>query len=388
MIPLSYNFRSIFRRRVTAIATSMGLGLVVFVFAAVMMVANGVQKTLKSTGSPGNAILLRKGSTSELTSFISRDGAKTFAADPSVAQSGGKAMASPELYVIQQLERIDNSGPANVGFRGFTQDGYELVRKPTIHIIEGRLPAAGTSELMIGKAARGRYAGAELGESLKKARREWKVVGVFESGGSSAESEIWADADQLAQAMNRTSGYSSMTVRLRDPSDLGQLKTVVDADPRFNLEAKREDVYYEENSGQLAGFIKGLGIFIAIFFAFGATLGAMITMYGQVASRLREIGTLRALGFQRRTVLLSFLIESLILSVLGAAAGCALASFLGKVSFTTVNFGNFTETKFQLAFSPNVAIGSSLFAVGMGLFGGLLPAIRAARLPIVEASKG
>ncbi len=388
MIPLSYNFRSIFRRRVTAIATSLGLGLVVFVFAAVLMVANGVQQTLKSTGSPRNAILLRKGSTSELTSFVSRDAAKTFAAQESVAQAGGKAMASPELYVIQQLERADKSGPANVAFRGYTQDGYETVRKETIHVIAGRLPTPGTSELMIGKATVGRYVGAELGQTIKKARRDWNIVGVFEAGGSSSESEIWADVEQLAQAMNRTSGYSSMTVRLRDPSDLGQLKTAADADPRFNLEAKREDVYYEENSGKLAGFVIGLGSVIAIFFAFGATLGAMITMYSQVASRLREIGTLRALGFYRRTVLLSFLIESLILSVMGAAAGCLFASMLGHVSFTTLNFGSFTETKFQLAFSKNVAIGSSIFAVVMGLAGGLLPAIRAARMPIVEASKG
>jgi len=387
MIPLSYNFRSIFRRRFTAIATSAGLGLVVLVFAALLMGVNGVRKTLKSTGSPGNAILLRKGSTSELTSFVSRDAAKTFAADPSVAVDAGKARASPELYIIQQLDRVDGSGSANVAFRGFTQDGYDLLRKDTIHVVEGRLPTPGTSEVMVGKAARGRYLDAELGRSINKARRLWPVVGIFESGGSSSESEIWADADQLAQAMNRT-GYSTMTVRLRAPSDLAQLKAVVDADPRFNLEAKREDIYYEENAGQLAGFITVLGSVIGIFFAIGATLGAMVTMYSQVASRLREIGTLRALGFQRRTVLVSFLIESLILSLAGAAVGCLLASFLGRVSFTTVNFGNFTETKFQLAFSSNVAINSSIFAVVMGLVGGFLPAIRAARLPIAEASKG
>ena len=387
MIPLSYSFRSIFRRRFTAVATALGLGLVVFVFAAVLMVAGGVKKTLKATGSPGNAILLRKGSTSELTSFLSKEAAKTFAADPNVAQVGGRAVASPELFVIQQVEKVDKSGPANVAFRGYTQDGWDLLRKDHLKLVAGRLPQMGTSEVMVGSGARGRYLGAEIGQSIFKAKRNWQVVGAFTAEGNAAESEIWADADQIAQAMNRT-GYSSMTVRLRSPGDLGQLKAAADGDPRFNLEAKREDLYYEENGGQLAAFITALGTVTAIFFAFGATLGAMITMYAQVASRLREIGTLRALGFLRRWVLLSFVVESLILSVAGAIAGCGLAALLGNVSFTTLNFGTFTETKFQLAFSLEVAIAASVFAVAMGLVGGILPAIRAARLPIVDASKG
>jgi ABC-type antimicrobial peptide transport system permease subunit len=387
VIPLSYNFRSIFRRRVTALATALGLGLVVFVFAAVLMVAQGVVVTLKTAGSPDNAILLRKGSTSELTSGVPRDAAKAFAANATVAQEGGKPVASPELFVIQQLDRKGSGGPANVAFRGFTRDGYELLRKDTLKLVAGRLPQPGTSEVMLGIGTVDRYEGAALGQSINKARRQWPVVGVFSASGSAFESEIWGDADQIAQAMNR-SGYSSMTVRLRSRADLAQLKGVVDADPQYNLEAKREDTYFEENSGQLARFILVLGSVIAVFFAFGATLGAMITMYAQVASRLREVGTLRALGFRRHTVLISFLIESLILSFAGAAAGCLLASFLGRASFTTINFGNFTETRFLLHFSPAVAVWSSVFAVVMGLFGGILPAIRAARLPIAEATKG
>lgn len=387
MIPLSYNLRSIFRRRFSAIATALGLGLVVFVFAAVLMVAGGVEKTLRSTGSTANAILLRKGSTSELTSNVTREAAKTFASDPSVAVEGGKPVASPELFVIQQVDRADLSGPANVAFRGFTLDGYNLLRKDVVKVIEGRLPQPGTSEVMIGQATRGRYVGAELGKSIYKARRQWHVVGVFSSDGAGFDSEVWADADQIGQAMNRQ-GYSSMTVRLRSPSELGQLKAVVDADPRFNLEARREDLYYEENAGTLASFVRTLGSVIAVFFSFGATLGAMITMYAQVASRVREVGTLRALGFHRLTVLVSFLIESLILSFAGAVAGCVFASLLGATSFTTTNFGSFTEVKFQLAFTPAVALWSSVFAIAMGLFGGFLPALRASRIPIVEATKG
>jgi ABC-type lipoprotein release transport system permease subunit len=387
MIPLSYNVRSILRRRFSAFATAFGLGLVVFVFASVLMLARGVEETLKSTGVRENAILLRKGSTSELTSFMPRDGAKTFAADPSVAIEGGRQVASPELFVIFQLPRIDGNGTANVGLRGITKDGWELLRSKTVKLIDGRPPQWGTSEVMVGKAGRGRYTGAEVGQSITIARRQWQVVGAFEAGGAAFESEIWADADQIADAARRT-GFSTMTVRLKSPSEFDSLRTTVDADPRWNLEAKREDRFYEEASGPLATFIRVLGTVIAVFFSFGATLGAMITMYAQVASRVREVGTLRALGFRRRSVMGSFLIESLILALLGAAAGCVFAAMLGATTFTTTNWTSFTEIKFKFHFAPEIALQATIFAIAMGFIGGLLPAARAARLPIAEATKG
>jgi ABC-type lipoprotein release transport system permease subunit len=387
MIPLSYNLRSIFRRRFSAFATAFGLGLVVFVFAAVLMLARGVEETLRSTGVRENAILLRKGSTSELTSFLPREAAKTFAADPAVAAEGGRQIASPELFVIFQLQRVDKSGTANVGIRGVTKDGWDLLRSKSLKLVEGRPPQWATSEIMIGRSARGRYLGAEIGQSITIARRQWQVVGIFDAQGAAFDSEIWADADQIADAARRT-GYSTMTVRLRSPSEFDSLRATVDADPRWNLEAKREDRFYEEASGQLATFIRVLGTAISIFFSFGATLGAMITMYAQVAARVREVGTLRALGFRRRSVLGSFLVESLILSLLGAAAGCLFASFLAASSFTTTNWSSFTEIKFRFHFAPEIALKASIFAILMGLLGGLLPAARAARLQIAEATKG
>ena len=387
MIPLSYNFRSILRRRFSAMATATGLGLVVFIFAAVIMLATGVEQTLKSTGSAENAILLRKGSSSELTSFVSREAAKVFSADPSVMMEGGKAMASPELFVIFQLPRNGGNGTANVAFRGVTTEGFRLVRAKTVQVTNGRLPQPATSEVMIGRGIRGRYQGAEVGQSISIARRQWQVVGLFESGGSGYESEVWGDADQIADAAHRT-GYSSLTVHLKSPSELGGLRTTVDADPRYNLEAKREDAYYEESSGALATFIRALGGVIVFFFTGGAILGAMITMYAQVAGRVREIGTLRALGFRRRTVLGSFLIESLMLSVLGAVVGCIFAAIFSTLSFTTTNFSSFTEIKFRFHFDLMVAAKAVFFAILMGLLGGLLPAARAARLSIVEATKG
>ena len=387
MIPISYNVRSILRRRFTALATAFGLGLVVFVFASVLMLARGVEETLKSTGARDNAIVLRKGSSSELTSFLPREAAKTFAADPAVAIEGGRQVASPELFVIFQLPRVDGNGTANVGFRGVTRDGWELLRSKTVKLTEGRAPQWGTSEVIIGKAGRGRYKGAEVGQSITIARRQWQVVGAFEAGGAAFESEIWADADQIADAARRT-GYSTMTVRLKSPSEFDSMRTTIDADPRWNLEAKREDRFYEEASGPLATFIRVLGTVIAVFFSFGATLGAMITMYAQVAARVREVGTLRALGFRRRSVLGSFLIESLILALLGAAAGCVFAALLGATTFTTTNWTSFTEIKFKFHFAPEIAIKATIFAVAMGFLGGLLPAARAARLPIAEATKG
>ncbi len=387
MIPLSYSVRSILRRRFSAFATAGGLGLVVFVFAAVLMLARGVEETLKSTGSRENAIFLRKGSTSELTSFLPREAAKTFAADPAVAIEGGRQVTSPELFVIFQLQRIDGSGTANVGFRGVTKDGWELLRSKSIRLAEGRLPQWGTSEVILGRAAVGRYQGARVGQSISIARRQWQVVGVFDAGGAAFESEVWADADQIADAGRRT-GYSTMTVKLKSPSDLESLRATVDADPRWNLEAKREDRFYEESAGPLANFIRILGTVIAVFFSVGATLGAMITMYAQVAARVREVGTLRALGFKRRSVLFSFLVESLILALLGSVAGCALAALLGAASFTTTNWSSFTVIKFRFHFAPGIAAWATFFAVLMGFFGGLLPAARAARLQIAEATKG
>ena len=387
MIPLAYNVRSILRRRFSAFATVGGLGLVVFVFAAVLMLARGVRETLKSTGSRENAIILRKGSTSELTSFLPRDAAKTFAADSTVAIEGGRQVASPELFVIFQLQRADGNGTANVGFRGITKDGWELLRSKSIKVVEGRLPQWATSEVMLGRSTVGRYKGARVGDSISIARRQWLVVGIFEAGGSGFDSEVWADADQIADAARRT-GYSIVTVKLKNPSEFDGLRATVDGDPRWNLEAKREDLFYEEAAGPMATFIQVLGTVIAVFFAFGATLGAMITMYAQVATRVREVGTLRALGFRRRSVLGSFLVESLILALLGSVAGCILASLLGAATFTTTNFGSFTEIKFRFHFAPEIALKATIFAVLMGLFGGLLPAARAAGLQIAEAVKG
>jgi ABC-type lipoprotein release transport system permease subunit len=387
MIPFSYNVRSILRRRFSATATAFGLGLVVFVFAAVLMLAKGVEETLKATGSPRNAILLRKGSTTELTSFLPREAAKTFMADPAVAVEGGRPIGSPELFMIFQLPRSDGNGTANVAFRGITKDGWELLRSHTVRLVAGRLPQWGTSEVMVGRNTRGRYKGSQVGQSISIARREWQVVGAFDAGGSGFDSEIWADADQIADA-GRRSGFSALTVQLKSPSEIKGLAATVDADPRWNLEAKREDRYYEAASGPMATFVRILGTIIAVFFSFGATLGAMITMHAQVASRLREIGTLRAIGFRRRSVLASFLVESIILALIGAAGGCVLAAFLGAASFTTTNFGSFTEMKFNFHFAPEIAVKATIFAVLMGLLGGVLPATRAARLAIAEATKG
>jgi ABC-type lipoprotein release transport system permease subunit len=388
VIPLAYSLRSIVRRRFSAGATTGGLALVVFVFAAVFMLAAGVEQTLRSTGSRDDAVVLRKGSTSELVSIMPHDAARTFAADAAVAVEGGRQVASPEVVAIFQLTRSDGTESANVGFRGVTKDGWELLRSHTVKLVEGRLPQWGTSEVMLGRATRGRYRGAQIGQSISIARRQWQVVGVFDASGSAFESEIWGDADQIAAASRRTGLFSSLTVKLRSPSELNGFQATVEADPRWNLEARREDKFFESQSGQLAAFIRFVGKVIAIFFSLGAILGAMITMYAQVASRGREIGTLRAIGFGRWAVLQSFLVESLILAVAGGILGCILASTLSSLNFTTTNFGSFTETRFRFQFTPLIGLQAAIFAAILGILGGLLPAVRAARLQIAEAVKG
>src|SRR5262249_55842184 len=273
-------------------------------------------------------------------------------------------------------------------FRGVTRDGWELLRSKSVRIVEGRLPQWATSEVMLGRSTVGRYKGAQIGQSISIARRQWQVVGVVDAGGSGFDSEIWADADQIADAARRT-GYSSLTVKLRNPSEFNALRATVDGDPRWNLEAKREDRFYEEASGPMATFIQVLGTVIAIFFAVGATLGAMITMYAQVASRVREVGTLRALGFRRHSVLFSFLVESAILALIGSVAGCILASLLAAATFTTTNFGSFTEIKFRFHFAPPIQ-GASPPSRGQyrAFRGGLPPAAPPPRQQIAGALKG
>jgi ABC-type antimicrobial peptide transport system permease subunit len=387
MIPLSYSIRSLLRRPITAVVTIFGMSLVVFVFAAVLMLSRGVRETLTSSGSPGNALFLRDGATSEATSNISRDQLRLLSAGPEIALAAdGKPLLAGELVLIAGLPRSDGKGNANVSLRGISPSS--LVVRDTIKVVDGRKPNPSTQEVMLGRNLVGRYVGANVNQSMKLARRDWQVVGVFESGGSAFESEVWADAEVLMGAFNRD-GFSDAVAKLKDPGTIAGLGKKLAADPQLSsVKVQREDRFYDSQSDNMRGFFSVLGIFVAVIFAIAAALGAAVTMHSQVAERIKEVGALRAIGFSRRVVLAVFLREAILLSLIGAAVGTVLASLLGLVKFTTMNWQSFTEVTFKFAFGPDVALWALIFALIMGTVGGFSPALGAARRTIVSALRG
>lgn len=383
-IPFIYTFRSLWTRKLTALMTISGVGLVVFVFAAVLMLAQGLKDTLVATGSPDNALLLRSSAESETLSSISRDAASILETMPEVATGqDGKPLASKECVIIVNMNKKSTHSMGNVTVRGLSLAG--LAMRPQIHLKEGRLYNPGSSELIVGNEIADRFEGAQLGGQIKFGGRMWTIVGIFDAGRTGFASEVMGDVDQVMQAFNRQA-YSAMLFRMKSPGDFSAVKAKVEADPRLmDLTIKREQDFYAEQSEQLAAFIKGMGIVITIIFSFGAMIGAMITMYAAVANRTVEVGTLRALGFQRRSVLGAFLVESLLISLIGGGAGLLIASLLEFASFSTLNWSSFTEIAFGFSLTPNIIVSTLIFSVVMGLIGGFLPATRAARLNIINA---
>ena len=389
-VPVTYNLRSLLVRKVSTALTALGLALVVFVFATVLMLGRGIEQTLAASGSRDNVKVLRKGAQSEIQSGVTTELSRLVTAAPEVAVAAdGAPLASPEMIVLifalRTTPESDTDG-SNIAVRGVSARALEV--HPGI-TLAGRMFQPGTSEIVIGKALAGRFQGMALGQKVRFARREWSVVGVLDSKGSSFDSEVWGDVDQFGDAFQRRGGYSSLTVRLRDRAMLPALEARLGADPQLSqLDVVRESAYYEAQSKGLSAFIKFLGTFVAIIFAVGAALGAMITMYAQVAARTREIGTLRALGFRRRAVLVSFLVESVLLGLAAGVVGLFGASFMRYASFSTVNFQSFSEVTVRFALSGPIVAWSLAFAAVMGYAGGLLPAMRAARMPIIDATRG
>lgn len=375
------NFRS---RKLTTAITVLGVSLVVFVFAAVLMMANGVQQTLVSTGSPDNAMVLRKSSTSEISSIIPGDIQNVITTLPNIARTaGGAPIMSGEPVVVINLNKI-SGGFSNIVVRGVSPDVLQL--RPSVRFIEGQMFNPALRELIVGESIAKRFEGAQLGKSIKFAGNDWRIVGIFSTGGSGFDSELWGDARQLQDAFNRGNSVSTLTLKMENPEDLAQLQGAFEVDRRLQeFEVKREPDFFAEQSSFLAGFIQAMGIFITIIFSIGAMVGAMITMYAAVANRTVEVGTLRALGFSRRSILLVFLAESLLIAAIGGAIGILLASFLQFFSISTLNFNSFSELAFSFALSPSIVTSSLIFALIMGFVGGFLPSVRAARLNIVEA---
>lgn len=386
-IPFKYTFRNFKARKLTAIITVTGVALVVFVFAAALMMAYGVEKTLVATGSQDNVMILRKSSQGEITSIIDGETQNLIRTLPYVAKSPeGQPLISPEPVVIINLE-IKKGGVSNITVRGVSKMVYQL--RPLVKIISGRLFNPSLRELIVGKSINRKFEGTNIGDKIKFAGDEWTIVGIFEANGSGFESEFWGDYQQLLNAFNRGNSVSTLTLKLDDIKNFDAFKAVFETDKRLlPFEAKIEQKYFEEQSELLAGFIRILGIFITVIFSFGATIGAMITMYTAVANRTVEIGTLRSLGFNRRSILFAFLTESLLIALIGGAIGVFLASFLQFYSISTLNWNSFSELAFSFSLNPTIIISSLSFALFMGILGGFLPSVRAAKLNIVSALRG
>nr|WP_279355828.1 ABC transporter permease [Fundidesulfovibrio agrisoli] len=369
-------------RRVTTVLTAGGMALVVFVFTATLMLAEGLRQTLVSTGSPDNVVVLRKSSETEVQSTLDRQVSNIAATQPELAtDSQGRTMAAREVVVLFVLPKRTGE-KSNVVIRGVGETSLEL--RPQVRLIEGRMPAPGSTEIMVGQSVLTKFAGVGLGQTMRFGQRLWTVVGVFDAGRTGFSSEIWGDAEQLMQAFRRQA-FSVVVAKLRDPDGFEPYKARIEGDPRLQAEVKRERQYYEDQSKALSRFLKVLGVSLTGIFSVGAMLGASITMYSSVATRTAEIGTLRALGFRRRDILLAFLAEALLLGALGGAAGVAASSLLGFLTFSTTNFQTFSELAFGFTLTGEIAATSVGFALFMGVVGGFLPALRASRLVIVEA---
>lgn len=381
-LPLSYIARNLWVRRVTTALTAGGMALVVYVFATVLMMSEGIKATLVATGQPDNVMVLRKGAGAEINSGVSRDQAAIVESLAGIATDGqGRRIVSKEPVVLNNLPKRGSGKPSNVTVRGTSDLGLAL--RPQVRIVEGRMFRPGSSEIVTGSAIARGFSGAALGETLRFAGRDWTVVGVFDAGRTGFDSEIWGDADQMMQAFRRNA-YSSVIFKLADASLFERAKASLEGDPRLSLDAKPEQQFYEEQSRALATFIRYLGLALSIIFSIGAVVGAMITMFAAVAQRVGEIGTLRALGFRRSAVLTAFLAESLLLALVGGVMGLAAASLMQAVNISTTNFQTFSELAFQFKLTPAIAAQTLLFALVMGFVGGFIPAWRAGRLKIVD----
>lgn len=385
MIPLNYNVRNLIVRKSTAAAAVLGLALVVFVFASVMMLANGIKKTLGRSAGTDVAVVLRKGATAEMESTIEEPSINLVLNDKALPLPSSGPRGVAEVMVVALLDKVGTKGFSNAAIRGVPHNAVEF--RPTIRVIAGRPPHPGADEVMIGRAIRGRFRGLDLEQSFElKKNRSVKVVGVFEDGGSSNESEVWADVNTVRTAFRREGFVSSIRVRV-PPDKLDAFKASVESNRQLNLQVLKEADYYDKQSEGTSLFITAMGTVIAVFFSIGAMLGAMITMHAAVASRQREIGTLRALGFGRWSILFSFLVESILLALAGGAIGAAAALAMGFVRFSMVNFASWSEIVFSFEPTAGIIGGALVFATVMGLLGGFFPAVRAARMSPVDAMR-
>jgi len=382
-LPLKYNFRNIVVRKGSTLATAFTIGLTVAVFLMVMALAKGIDLTLSTSGEPLNVIVLREGSTAELNSTITQQNYKDLMYLDGVTREGDQPLATAEIVTLIYKARKGMNQGSNVNVRGVGPMSFKL--RAGFNMIAGRLFQPGLAEAVVSKRIAERFQGLGMGDKFKVQTTDYNIVGVFDSSGKAFESEIWIDINSLANATKRLDAFSSVLMRVRDQGAMDALTKRITDDPKLHLKAEPERKFYEDQQGTASGALKGLAYFISFIMAVGAGFAGMNTMYAAVSRRTKEIGTLRVLGFGRLSILISFLLESVAIAVIGATIGILLALPLNLVSTGTSNFVTFSEIAFNFRVTPDLMGIALAFGAIIGFVGSLLPSIRASRFKIVDA---
>jgi putative ABC transport system permease protein len=383
-IPVVYNLRSVRARWTSAIVAVLGIAGTVGVFVAMLSLARGFRTTLVASGSEDNAIVMRAGATSEMTGGVGIDTVKILQDEPGIARGADGPLLTPEVVLVAPIPLISTGTDANVQIRGVSKNVLEI--RKNIKMVEGRMFQPGLAEIVVGKNANVSYAGLTLGNTINLGSVPFKIVGIFDAGGSSFDSEVWGDAHLIGPAYNRPDTYfQSVTAHLTSPAALQQFKDAVSIDPRLNVDVSREIDYYSKQSTRLTKLITILGGLVAGIMAIGAVFGALNTMYSAVSERGREIATMRALGFGGPSVVTSFVIEALLISFVGGVLGCLAVLPVNGITTGAMNLQTFSHMAFAFKITPGLLVDGIIFALAMGFVGGLLPAIRAASVPVASA---
>lgn len=384
-IPLIYNARSVLQRPVSTAFTAVGIGLVVAVFIGMLALANGFRAALKKTGSDQNAIVVRRGADSELSSGIDRESASILSSSPHIATGDdGRPLISPEVYVVVPLSRRgeDTTAFANVVVRGVAPAAWKI--RSNLKMVAGSMPESGRSEVCVGVKMAQRFPHTNIGETLRFGGRDWTVTCQFTAGGSAFESEVWGENEQFVPVFRGT-GFQSAIFRLKDPAAFEEAERALESDQRLTVDVHQESKFYAQQSEILGGLLEALAFIVTSIMAVGAVFGAVNTMYAAVASRGPEIAVLLTLGFHPRAVLLSFLVESALIALVGGVLGILMALPVNGMVTSTTNWASFSELAFSFSMGPGLMLAGIVFAVVMGVVGGFFPAWRAAKRPVVQA---
>lgn len=377
-IPFSYNLRNVTRRPMSTLATTVGIAMVVAILIGALALASGFQAALIETGSPSNAIVLRTGADSEISSGIGREAANIIRALPEVTIGpDGRPLASAEMVVLINAPRRGQKGNSNITVRGVSLEGMPL--RQNMRIVSGRMFTPGTDEVIVGQRIGRRFEGGDVGSRMRLGQRDFTVVGQFSAGGSGFDSEAWGDAAVLMPALDRDDAFQSVTFRMRDTTRFRAIEKQLEGDPRLGVQVLTERRWYTQQSQLLATVIRVGGVFIVLIMAVGAIFGAMNTMDAAVGQRTREIAVLKTLGFTPWAIMASFMLESVLLALMGGLLGCVLALPINGITTSTTNWSSFSEVAFAFRVTPIHMVVGLIFAAGMGMIGGFLPSLKAAR---------